>query len=60
MLLVKKNERKPVTKKVYSKPVVHRVELHPEESMAAGCKTISGMAPAANPCIAGSCFLDGS
>jgi len=58
---VKKNERKPVEKKVYAKPAIHRVELHPEETMATGCKTIStGTASTASPCLAGSCFGDGS
>ncbi len=58
---MKKNERKPVEKKVYAKPAIHRVELHPEETMAAGCKTVSGgTASTASPCIANSCMADGS
>ncbi len=58
---MKKNERKPVEKKVYAKPAIHRVELHPEETMAAGCKTAStGTASAASPCIVNSCFALGS
>ena len=61
MLLVNKDEQKPVEKKVYAKPAIQRVQLHPEESMAAGCKTgFSGSAFTFSPCLAGSCFGDGS
>ncbi len=58
---MKKNARKPVEKKVYAKPAIHRVELHPEESMAAGCKmTTGGTASSASPCTLNTCFADGS
>ena len=34
-------EQKPIEKKRYERPAIRRVELHPEESLAAGCKTVS-------------------
>jgi hypothetical protein len=49
------NERKP-----YEKPRIRRVQLKPEESLAAGCKTLAGSSPGASPCDANSCFNLGS
>ncbi|HEY7818293.1 MAG TPA: hypothetical protein VIG29_08745 [Vicinamibacteria bacterium] len=48
-------ERKP-----YVKPSIRRVQLKPEESLAAGCKTLAGSSPGASPCDANSCFNLGS
>ena len=55
-------EQKPVEKKPYAKPAIHRVELHPEESLAAGCKTMSigGSLPGDSCLLPASCFADGS
>ena len=54
-------ERKPVEKKPYAKPAIRRVELHPEESLAAGCKTatIGGSVPGSCT-IPSNCFVPGS
>jgi len=50
-------------RKAYGKPEVRRIELRPEESLAAGCKTLSssesGQAPG-TPCTVGSCSTIGS
>ncbi len=50
-------------RKTYAKPELRRVELKAEESLAAGCKTISDMRVGASvprPCTIGSCFDIGS
>jgi hypothetical protein len=50
-------------RKRYSKPEIRRVQLKPEESLVAGCKTLSTSAsggPALGPCDANSCFNIGS
>lgn len=48
-------ERRP-----YAKPEMRRVELKPEESLAAGCKMVGTPGPA-NPCdLGGQCFNFGS
>jgi hypothetical protein len=51
-------------RKAYSKPEVRRVELKPEESLAAGCKTAaatnSAILQTDQPCNVGSCFDIGS
>ena len=54
------SERKAVEKKPYEKPAIHRVELHPEESLAAGCKSASLAGPVASNCNVPQCFVDGS
>jgi hypothetical protein len=50
-------------RKAYGKPEVRRIELKPEESLAAGCKTVSdsqsGQAPG-TPCSVNGCFDIGS
>ncbi len=55
-------EQKPVEKKPYAKPAIRRVELHPEESLAAGCKTMSiaGSFPSNCGPIPTDCFAAGS
>jgi hypothetical protein len=59
MLLMK--EQKTVEKKPYERPVIRRVQLHPEESLAAGCKTasLSGSLPS-NCTTPAVCFVTGS
>ena len=50
-------------RKTYGKPEVQRIELRPEESLAAGCKTLSSSEsgqPAGTPCTVGGCFDIGS
>lgn len=50
-------------RKRYSTPELRRVQLKSEESLAAGCKTISQSAPGSppiGPCSGNSCFNDGS
>jgi hypothetical protein len=48
-------------RKTYSKPEVRRVRLSPEESLAAGCKTLATSSPAGvPPCDTNSCFNQGS
>jgi hypothetical protein len=50
-------------RKTYGKPEVRRIELRPEESLAAGCKTLSSAEtgqPAGTPCTVSSCFDIGS
>jgi len=50
-------------RKPYVKPEIRRVQLKPEESLVAGCKTISSSAsggPGGGPCDANSCFNVGS
>ena len=48
-------------RKVYGKPEVRRIELRPEGSLAAGCKTLSssesGQAPG-TPCTVAGCSTD--
>ena len=53
--------QRPVEKKPYEKLVIRRVELHPEESLAAGCKTatLGGSLPTSCT-LPTSCFADGS
>ena len=54
-------ERKPVEKKPYAKPAIRRVELHPEESLAAGCKTASSGGSLPGDCTTPTpCFAPGS
>lgn len=47
-------------KQVYVKPELRRVELKAEESLSAGCKTVSISAPAGAACDTNSCFNIGS
>ena len=56
---MKERKQEPVEKKPYAKPAIQRVELHPEESLSAGCKNVSVSGPAGN-CLISSCFADGS
>ena len=44
----------------YSKPEIRRVELKPQECLAAGCKTLSIVAPGATGCDTNSCSDIGS
>jgi len=44
----------------YSKPEIRRVELRPQECLAAGCKTLSIVAPGATGCDTNSCSDIGS
>ena len=57
------NEESRRGRKAYGKPEVRRIELKPEESLAAGCKTLSssesGQAPG-TPCTVNGCFDIGS
>lgn len=55
MIKERNEERKP-----YGKPELRRVTLKPEESLAAGCKTMSSSAPAGSTCNDNSCFNFGS
>ena len=48
-------ERKP-----YEKPEIRRVQLQPEESLAASCKVGGMSASMGSVCIADTCFSDGS
>lgn len=50
----KKDERRP-----YVKPDLRRVTLKPEESLAAGCKTVASAGPVTT-CNIGDCFNIGS
>lgn len=56
---MKDQKSEPVEKKPYAKPAIRRVELHPEESLVAGCKNNTIPGPGGN-CILTSCFADGS
>lgn len=50
-------------RKPYAGPELHRVTLKPEESLVAGCKTISMSSPGSppvGPCSGNSCMNDGS
>ena len=50
-------------RKIYGKPEVRRIELRPEESLAAGCKTMSSSEtgqPSGTPCSVNGCFDIGS
>ena len=47
-------------KQPYVKPELRRVELKAEESLSAGCKTVSTSAPAGAACDTNSCFNIGS
>lgn len=52
---------KTIEKKAYERPAIHRVELHPEESLAAGCKTASTGGSLAGSCtLPSDCFVSGS
>jgi hypothetical protein len=53
-------EEKGEKRKQYRKPELRRVTLKPEESLAAGCKTLASSAPAGATCSANSCFNIGS
>ena len=51
------------SRKLYGRPEIRRIELKPEENLAAGCKTMSSMQPGSMspaPCTVGSCFDIGS
>ena len=51
------------SRKLYGRPEIRRIELKPEENLAAGCKTMSSMQPGqpgGTPCTVGSCFDLGS
>ena len=59
MLFMK--EKKPIEKKPYERPAIRRVELHPEESLAAGCKTVSTGGSNVSSCsLPADCFVQGS
>ena len=50
-------------RRTYAKPELRRVELRAEESLAAGCKTLSDMKVGASvpqPCTIGTCVDIGS
>jgi hypothetical protein len=54
-------EQKPIDKKPYEPPAIRRVELHPEESLAAGCKTVSTGGSLPGSCtLPSDCFVSGS
>lgn len=54
-------EQKPIEKKRYERPAIRRVELHPEESLAAGCKTVSTGGSLPGSCtLPSDCFVAGS
>ncbi len=50
----------PPERKPYARPDLRRVELKIEESLAAGCKSVSTSAPAGAACDTNSCFNNGS
>lgn len=50
-----KDERKP-----YVKPEIRRVQLKPEESLVAGCKTPGGGGAGPPTCALSGCFPIGS
>ena len=54
------NNENQEERKKYVKPEIRRVTLKPEESLAAGCKTISQSASGFSPCNASSCMNLGS
>jgi len=57
------NEEARRSRKTYGKPEVRRIELRPEESLAAGCKTLSSSEsgqPSGTPCTVNGCFDIGS
>ena len=59
MLFMK--EQKPIEKKPYERPAIRRVELHPEESLAAGCKTTGTGGSLPGSCtLPTDCFVEGS
>ncbi len=53
-------EQKKQERKAYVKPELRRVTLKAEESLVAGCKTLSSSAPAGSTCADNSCFNFGS
>ena len=53
-------ERKKQERKAYVKPELRRVALKAEESLVAGCKTVSSSAPGGSTCSDNSCFNFGS
>lgn len=54
-------KRKPDEKKPYDKPAIRRVELQPEESLVAGCKTASSGGSMVSSCtLPTPCFDPGS
>ncbi len=57
---MKEHEQKPIEKKPYERPAIRRVELHPEESLAAGCKTVTTGGSLPGSCTITSCFVEGS
>jgi hypothetical protein len=55
------NNENQEARKAYVKPEIRRVTLKPEETLVAGCKTLSGgSASSVSPCSASSCFAVGS
>jgi hypothetical protein len=54
------DERESQKRKTYVKPELRRVTLKAEESLVAGCKTMSSSAPAGATCQSNSCFNFGS
>ena len=57
---MKKTSDNQGSRKPYAKPELRRVPLTPEESLAAGCKTLGGNGPLV-PCEnSGQCFTFGS
>ena len=60
---MRNNEEGRRGRKAYGKPEVRRIELRPEESLAAGCKTMSSSEsgqPSGTPCSVNGCFDIGS
>lgn len=54
-------DSKPIEKKPYERPAIRRVELHPEESLAAGCKTTTTGGSLPGSCtLPSDCFVPGS
>jgi hypothetical protein len=53
-------ERENQERKAYVKPELRRVTLKAEESLVAGCKTLSVSAPGGSTCSDNSCFNLGS
>jgi hypothetical protein len=53
-------EQKKQERKAYVKPELQRVTLKAEESLVAGCKTVSSSAPGGSTCSDNSCFNFGS
>jgi hypothetical protein len=57
----KQPKDKPQLRKPYTKPVVKKVNLRPEEAVLGSCKTSSSAGPAGGTCTAlGPCTTAGS